>query len=185
MRVIAGTARRLPLKTPEGMGTRPTTDRVKETLFNILQPYLEDCLFIDLFSGSGGIGIEALSRGARHAYFVDNNKEAFSCIKRNLEFTKTENRATIFRQDVCGALALIHEKEADIIFMDPPYGEGYENKVLASLADKAYVTENTLIVIEAGLLQDFSFSASLGYEIIREKTYKTNKHVFLKKGQES
>ena len=71
MRVIAGTARRLPLKTPKGMDTRPTTDRIKETLFNILQPYLEDSIFIDLFSGSGGIGIEALSRGARHAYFVD------------------------------------------------------------------------------------------------------------------
>lgn len=185
MRVIAGTARRLPLKVPKGMNTRPTTDRIKETLFNILQPYLEDCLFIDLFSGSGGIGIEALSRGARHAYFVDNNKEAFSCIQQNIGFTKMEQRATLLRQDVCGALALIHEKEADIIFMDPPYGEGYEEKVLAALADKAYVTDNTWIVIEAGLLEDFTFSASLGYEIIREKTYKTNKHVFLKKKQES
>ena len=185
MRVIAGTARRLPLKTPEGISTRPTTDRVKETLFNILQPYLEDCIFIDLFSGSGGIGIEALSRGARHAYFVDNNKDAFSCIQQNVRFTKMEERATLFRQDVCGALALIHEKEADIIFMDPPYGEGYEKKVLAVLADKAYVTDDTWIIVEAELLEDFSFSDSFGFEVIREKTYKTNKHVFLKRRQHS
>ena len=87
MRVIAGTARSLPLKTPEGTDTRPTTDRIKETLFNMLQPYLMDCVFIDLFSGSGGIGIEALSRGARHAYFVENNRNAISCIQHNIAFT--------------------------------------------------------------------------------------------------
>ena len=85
MRVIAGTARSLPLKTPEGADTRPTTDRIKETLFNILQPYLPDCVFIDLFSGSGGIGIEALSRGAKHAYFVENNPKAFACIQDNVK----------------------------------------------------------------------------------------------------
>ena len=72
MRVIAGTARSLPLKTPEGMDTRPTTDRIKETLFNMLQTYIPDCVFVDIFSGSGGIGIEALSRGARKAYFIEN-----------------------------------------------------------------------------------------------------------------
>ena len=74
MRVIAGTARRLLLKTPEGMDTRPTTDRIKETLFNMIQGDIPGSIFVDLFSGSGGIGIEALSRGARHAYFVENAK---------------------------------------------------------------------------------------------------------------
>ena len=79
MRVIAGKARSLRLKTPEGLETRPTTDRIKETLFNMLQPHLPDGIFIDLFSGSGGIGIEALSRGAKHAYFIENNKNAIAC----------------------------------------------------------------------------------------------------------
>lgn len=74
MRVIAGEARSLPLKTPQGLDTRPTTDRIKETLFNMLQPYLPCSVFIDLCSGSGGIGIEAISRGARHAYFVENGR---------------------------------------------------------------------------------------------------------------
>ena len=81
MRVIAGKARSLKLKTPDGLETRPTTDRIKETLFNMLQPYLPGSIFIDLFSGSGGIGIEALSRGAKHAYFVENNKNAVLCIQ--------------------------------------------------------------------------------------------------------
>ena len=83
MRVIAGTARSLPLKTPEGMDTRPTTDRIKETLFNMLQTYIPDCVFVDIFSGSGGIGIEALSRGARKAYFIENAPKALACIEDN------------------------------------------------------------------------------------------------------
>ena len=88
MRVIAGTARRLQLKTIEGDGTRPTTDRIKETLFNMLQYDLAECRFLDLFSGSGAIGIEALSRGAKRAWFVENNPAAVKCIKENLQFTK-------------------------------------------------------------------------------------------------
>ena len=87
MRVIAGKARRLSLKTVPGMETRPTTDRIKETLFNILQPYIPDCTFLDLFSGSGAIGIEALSRGAEHATFVEKNPRACACIRENLAFT--------------------------------------------------------------------------------------------------
>ena len=86
MRVIAGTARSLPLKTPPGSETRPTTDRIKETLFNILQADIPGCVFADLFSGSGGIGIEALSRGAAKAYFVDYSPAAISCIQQNLAF---------------------------------------------------------------------------------------------------
>ena len=84
MRVIAGKARRLPLKTIEGLDTRPTTDRIKETLFNILQNDLYDIRFLDIFSGSGGIGIEALSRGAKEAVFVENNRAAVRCIQDNL-----------------------------------------------------------------------------------------------------
>lgn len=80
MRVIAGTARRLLLKTPQGLETRPTSDMIKETLFNMLMPYLPGAVVVDLFAGSGGIGIEALSRGARKAYFVENSPKAIACI---------------------------------------------------------------------------------------------------------
>ena len=163
MRVIAGEARSLPLKTPQGLDTRPTTDRIKETLFNMLQPYLPCSVFIDLCSGSGGIGIEAISRGARHAYFVENGREPAKCIAENLHFTKFEDRATLLKQDVVSALSSIHEKEADVIFMDPPYQSGLEEPVLAALSRMPYVTDETLIVIEATLDRDFSFAEEYGF----------------------
>ena len=181
MRVIAGTARSLHLKTPEGMDTRPTTDRIKETLFNMLQPYLPGAVFVDLYSGSGGIGIEALSRGARHAYFAENNKEAVACITENLRFTNLSERATVLKQDALAALSGIHEKEADIIFMDPPYGLGCERAALQVLQRMPYVTAHTLIVIEAALDTDFGFTAELGFALEKEKRYKTNKHVFCRR----
>ena len=181
MRVIAGTARSLRLKTPEGMETRPTTDRIKETLFNMLQPYLPDAVFIDLYSGSGGIGIEALSRGAKHAYFVENNKNALTCIAHNLQVTKFVEQSTVLKQDVLSALQSIHEKEVDVIFMDPPYGRGYENESLRVLGNMPYVTEHTLIVIEASLENDFSYLEQMGFVLTKEKKYKTNKHIFCRK----
>ncbi|MCI6553809.1 MAG: 16S rRNA (guanine(966)-N(2))-methyltransferase RsmD [Lachnospiraceae bacterium] len=184
MRVIAGTARSLPLKTPEGLDTRPTTDRIKETLFNMLQTAVPGSVFVDLFSGSGGIGIEALSRGARHAYFVENGKKASACIRRNLDFTGFTDRATLLEQDVTAALSLIREKEVHLIYMDPPYQAGYEERVLQALAGRAYVTADTLIIIEAALEKDFSFAEKSGYRMTREKRYKTNKHIFLKRQEE-
>lgn len=181
MRVIAGKARSLKLKTPEGLETRPTTDRIKETLFNMLQPYLPDAVFLDLFSGSGSIGIEALSRGAKHAYFIENHKNAIACIQDNLKFTRLMDDATIVKQDVLSALSGIREKEADVIFMDPPYGLSYEKQVLEVLTKMPYVTPDTLIVTEALLETDFSYADALGFTVTKEKCYRTNKHVFLKK----
>ncbi|MCI8529138.1 MAG: 16S rRNA (guanine(966)-N(2))-methyltransferase RsmD [Lachnospiraceae bacterium] len=185
MRVIGGTARSLPLKTPEGMDTRPTTDRIKETLFNMIQYELPGCVFMDLFSGSGGIGIEALSRGAEKAYFVESSSRAIACIKQNLTFTKLQERGIVLKQDVCGALTGIADRQemkgVDIIFMDPPYGQDYEKKVLAVLAGMSYVTNDTLIIAEAALKADFSWVSELGFCQIREKCYKTNKHIFIKR----
>lgn len=181
MRVIAGIARGMKLKTPEGLDTRPTQDRIKETLFNMLQPYLADCVFIDLFSGSGGIGIEALSRGARKAYFVENAKEPLACIEANLAFTKLKDSAVVLKTDAVSSLHHIFEKEVDIIFMDPPYNMGHEKQVLTFLKDKKFVTEDTIILVEASLETDFDYAEDLGFEVYKEKRYKTNKHVFLRR----
>lgn len=181
MRVIAGTARSLPLKTPAGLDTRPTTDRIKETLFNMLQPYLCDAVFVDLFSGSGGIGIEALSRGARHAYFVENDKRALACIVDNLQFTRFTQKATVLRQDAVSALYGIHERGADVIYMDPPYDRDYEKQILQALRELPWVTSETLIIIEASLTCDFSYLDEMGYFLEKEKCYKTNKHVFCRR----
>lgn len=171
------------MKTPKGSQTRPTTDRIKETLFNILQPYLADCVFVDLFSGSGGIGIEALSRGSRKCYFVDNEKEALSCIQENLAFTKFTEQSVVLKQDAVSALHSIFEKEVDVIFMDPPYQSDLVEKVFFVLKDMKYVTENTLIVAEALLDADFSFLEAMGFEVSRQKKYKTNQHFFIYKAQ--
>ena len=182
MRVIAGTARRLALKTVPGMETRPTTDRIKETLFNILQPYIPDSTFLDLFSGSGGIGIEALSRGAEHATFVEKNPKACACIRENLAFTKLAEHGKLLNMDVLQALRSLEGGEPfDCIFMDAPYEQHLEQPVLEYLADSTLADKNTLIVIEEELHTDFSYVEEFGYHLIRSKEYKTNKHVFLKK----
>ena len=182
MRVIAGTARRLPLKTIEGLDTRPTTDRIKETLFNILQNDLYDIRFLDIFSGSGGIGIEALSRGAKEAVFVENNRAAVRCIQDNLKFTHLEQQATVLPFDVLAALARLEgQRPFQIIFMDPPYNNELERQVLEYLKDSTVVDENTLIIVEADLHTDLSYVESLGYRQLRSKEYKTNKHVFLER----
>jgi 16S rRNA (guanine966-N2)-methyltransferase len=179
MRVIAGSARRLKLITPEGNDTRPTQDRIKETLFNMIQTIVPGAVFIDLFSGSGGIGIEALSRGARKAYFIENANNAYKCIMTNLKTTHFEDVATVLKQDVVIGLRNIHEEEADIIFIDPPYHEDLYERTLSQLSTMNYVTEYTTIIVESDIDMDFSFVESLGFEVRREKEYKTNKHVFI------
>lgn len=181
MRVIAGTARSLRLKTPEGLDTRPTTDRIKETLFNMLMPYLSGAIFVDLFSGSGGIGIEAISRGAKKAYFVENNQKALDCINDNVAHTRFQEQSVVLKQDVFSALRGSIKDEVDIIFMDPPYGQQYDKKVMEIIKEASYVTEDTVIVIEASLDTDFDYVTELGFTVTKEKLYKTNKHVFMKR----
>lgn len=169
------------MKTPEGLDTRPTQDRIKETLFNVLQNDIPGAVFVDLFSGSGGIGIEALSRGAKKAYFIDNSPKSYACIHENLIFTKLADKSIILKQDAVSALTSIYEKEVDIIFMDPPYDNGLEENVLAVLQNMKYVTEDTLIIAEASLRTDMEYAQEYGFEIIKVKKYKTNKHIFLKR----
>lgn len=180
MRVIAGTARSMPLKSIEGLDTRPTQDRIKETLFNCLQADVPGSRFLDLFAGSGGIGIEALSRGANEAYFVENAKRAVECIKGNLEFTRLADKAVVMECDALTAVNRLSRKGIfDIVHMDPPYNMGYERQALEALKGSDIMDEYTLIVIEASLDTDFSYLDSLGYTIVRQKNYKNNKHVFL------
>ena len=183
MRVIAGSARRLLLKTIEGMDTRPTTDRIKETLFNMLNTQIPGCTFLDLFSGSGAIGIEALSRGAKQAFFVESNPEAVSCIRENLSRTHLEEGALVLNCDVIAGLKKLEGRNPrfDIIFMDPPYGLGLEYEVLAHLKDSSILTEDTRIIVEESLDTDPYEMEKYGFEITRVKKYKSNQHVFLKR----
>ena len=185
MRVIAGTARRLELKTPSGLDTRPTTDRIKETLFNILYGQYEGGAFLDLFAGSGGIGIEALSRGASKAVFVENGREALMCIRSNLEHTRLVASAEVLARDAARAINYLDGRPAfRVIFMDPPYGKGLERQTLETLRRTTLADSETLIITEALLDTDFGYLDSIGYECVREKTYKTNKHVFIRRKED-
>ena len=180
LRVIAGTARSLPLKTVDG----PTTDRIKETLFNMLQTDVYASRFLDLFAGSGAIGIEALSRGAKAAVFVEHSKQCVECIKDNLKFTKLSDKAVVMEQDVLSGISRLAGKGVfDIVFMDAPYKTGQERDVLVALKNGDIIDKYTIIIIEEALDTDLSYVSELGYEIYKEKRYKTNKHVFLRIGE--
>ena len=180
MRIIAGSARSLPLKTIEGMDTRPTTDRIKETLFNMLNPFLAGCEFLDLFSGSGQIGLEAISRGAKHAVFVENNKKAVNCIESNVAFTRFTEQSTVMHMDAISAIRRMEGKHVfDIVFMDPPYKQELEYEVLTYLKDSSLLKENGMIIVEASLDTSFDYLSDMGYTLKRLKTYKTNEHAFI------
>lgn len=180
MRVIAGSARRLNLKTIPSIDTRPTTDRIKETLFNMINPYLVDATFLDLFAGSGQMGIEALSRGAKTAVFVENNKLAVSCMEHNLSVTKLKENAKIIASDVFLALKSLEGSITfDYIFMDPPYNQQLEKQVLEYLKNSSLITTSSVIIVEASFDTEFDYVNELGFEMIKRKEYKTNMHIFL------
>lgn len=181
MRVIAGTAKHLALKCPDGLSTRPTTDRIKETLFNMIQNDVVDARFLDLFSGSGAIGIEALSRGAKEAVFVEADRKTASYIQDNLKFTRLEKNAKIMITDAVAAVSRLNGSGPfDVIFMDPPYDHALEKEVLIALRDTDVADPCTLIIIEASLGTDFDYLKDYGYEMIKYKKYKTNAHIFCK-----
>lgn len=184
MRVVAGSAKSLKLKTIEGMETRPTQDRIKETLFNMIQYDIAGSTFLDLFSGSGGIGIEALSRGAKKAYFVEKAKPALRCIRENLKYTKLNEKAEVMAADVVTAISQLESKKEtfDYIFMDPPYNKEFEDHILAVLDKSTICTQDTVVIVESSLATEISDFQEL--KVTRIKKYKTNKHTFLMKVQE-
>ncbi|MEG1291237.1 MAG: 16S rRNA (guanine(966)-N(2))-methyltransferase RsmD, partial [Lachnospiraceae bacterium] len=157
------------------------TDRIKETLFNMLNPILPGCCFLDLFAGSGQIGLEAVSRGANKAVFVEQNRKAALCIEENIKFTKFTEECKLLNMDaIAGIRRLDGTQVFDVVFMDPPYAQEMEQDVLKALADSSLITRDTLLVIETALSTDFSYLEELGYLITKEKKYKTNMHVFIK-----
>jgi len=145
MRIISGQFKGRKLKTLEGMNTRPTADRVKEALFNILGNKTYDAKILDLFAGSGALGLEALSRGASYCTFVDSSKDAISIIKENIKLCKQEENSKVINKDYVEALRLLKDK-FDIIFVDPPYSKGIELTVLKNI--KEILSDDGIIVIE-------------------------------------
>ena len=132
-RIIAGTAKGIRLKSVPGKSTRPITDRVKEALFNILGVDIVDSEFFDLFGGTGSVGLEALSRGAKSARFLELNQRAFGVLKSNIKLTKLEKNAEVLNQDAFKVLARIPDKKFDYIFIAPPQYKGLWLKALEIL----------------------------------------------------
>ena len=186
MRVVAGTARSILLETPAGLDTRPTTDRIKETLFNMIQAYCPGATVLDLFAGSGGLGIEALSRGANYACFADQDRKAIKCITGNVERTKFTDRSDIYQSDYQNTILRLKnsDRKFDLVFLDPPYGKELEFKALEALKNADLLADDVLVVVEAKKEHDPSGFAALGFDIKKQKIYKTNQHYFLIKHSE-
>ena len=147
MRVITGKARGVQLKTPDGLTTRPTTDRVKEALFSIIQFEIPTARVLDLFGGTGQLGIEALSRGAKSAVFVDAGEPACRLIKENLRRTKLEKDAIVIRSDYLDYLKRCREK-FDIVFLDPPYAEVFLENALKCITEIDILETGGIIIAE-------------------------------------
>ena len=178
MRIIAGSIRGLKLNSPEGDETRPTLDRVKEAVFSMLMPYLNEACVLDMFSGSGALGIEALSRGARHAVFAEKRHDAFNCIKKNIEAAKVGDRTDAFLGDAFDYLESSKLK-FDIVFIDPPYESNLYYKATESVSK--LLSEKGIVVIE----WDYSLGKppiSDKLCIVKEKKYGRVGITLLKRG---
>lgn len=150
MRIITGSAKGIKLKAPQGLDTRPTADRVKESVFNILGDIVVDACVLDIFAGTGNLGLEALSRGAKSATFVDQGTESIGIIKENAHHTKLVEHTEIHRSDVLRALDKFLQtgRSFDLLFCDPPYEKGFVQAVLEKLDKHPILTPNAIVVIE-------------------------------------
>ncbi len=180
MRVIAGSARRLNLVTPDSK-VRPTTDRTKETLFNMIAGEFPGAKILDLFAGSGALGIEALSRGAASCVFCDSYSESIRCIKKNLEHTKLIEKSTVLQYDYVKALEICQKErnKFHVVFLDPPYDQGLERQALEMIHGFGLMEADGIIVVESSLDTVISVEDLTGFNIYKEKRYKTNKFTFI------
>lgn len=150
MRVIAGLKKGHKLKGPKGSETRPTEDRIKESLFNILGPIDEDSIVLDLFAGSGSIGIEFLSRGALKAYFIDRSYLSIKTIEDNLKHTNLKDQSKVIKNDSIKIISLFKNENIkfDYIFIDPPYGENLILKSIKNIGQEDILKENGILIVE-------------------------------------
>lgn len=180
MRVITGEARGIKLLTPEGTSTRPTTDRVKEAMFSILQFEIEGRDVLDLFAGTGQLGIEALSRGANRAVFVDSGAPAVRLIKENLRRTKLGDRGRVYQCDYQKYLQTCGEK-FDLIFLDPPYAEKFLENALEIISEIDILRVGGIIICEKTMEKVLEREVK-GLQLHREYRYGKSSLVLYKKG---
>lgn len=185
MRIIAGSAKGTQLFAPKGTDTRPTQDRVKESLFNILQAELPEAAVLDLFAGSGALGLESVSRGAARAVLVDQDREAVQCIRRNVEKLRFEPRTQVLHCDWQQAVAKISGEGAafDLVFLDPPYRMTALLSLCDTLADKGLLNREAMIVWEHRL--GVTATLSSRFEPVKDRVFgDTHFHLFRYQGEE-
>ena len=173
MRIITGRAKGIRLKTLEGDNTRPTAERVKEAVFSMLQGDIEDREVLDLFSGSGQMGLEAVSRGAAHATMIDNSPLALKIISENVEKTKLGEYCTVRKDDALNFLRFSKEKKYDIVFLDPPYAAGIYRPAFDAMRKYGALKSTSIIVCESDNEDIFEGDADLAasYNVTKQARY--------------
>jgi len=170
MRIIAGDYKGRRINAVKGDNTRPTTDKIKENVFNIMGQFFTGGHVLDLFAGSGNLGIEALSRGMDHAVFIDINLNAIRVIKENIASLQLQRRTEVYRNDAFKALNILAKKGAkfDLIFLDPPYGEISIAELLTGIMEKDLLNDDGIIMCEYGEGMSVSYEMSSLKEVRRE-----------------
>lgn len=185
MRVIAGICKGRPLKAVPGMNTRPTTDKIKESMFNIIGPFFDGGQGLDLFGGSGGLGIEALSRGLDKVIFVDRDRKAVDIIKQNIAFCGFEDQTEVFCNEAKRALKAIIKRglKFSCIFLDPPYKLKELESIIAAIAESGMLTEDGTIIAEHGV--ELFLPEMIGeLQVVRREVYGSTTAVSILKRNE-
>ena len=181
MRIIGGKARGTKLYTLEGENTRPTLDRVRESLFNIIQKDVPNAVFLDLFAGSGAIGLEAISRGAKKSILCDKNRDAIKIIKKNIEKTRSREQVELYEADFKEVLKNKLKEKIDIVFIDPQYKTDFAYEAIKILANSKNIKKESLMIIETDeeerILKQIE---NLEIEIIDKRKYGRAHLIFLK-----
>ncbi|ACN14227.1 putative small methyltransferase [Desulforapulum autotrophicum HRM2] len=180
MRIISGKYRGKKLITPRGLETRPTLDRIRESIFNIISQRIANARVLDLFAGTGALGLEALSRNAGFATFVDNSREACTVINKNIALLQFEHCTTVIQHDLtrAGTLARIRPKKFDLVFMDPPYRKGLIDAVLENSEFIDLLADNALVVCEHGAQENPGINISK-LDITDQRKYGKTQITFL------
>jgi 16S rRNA (guanine(966)-N(2))-methyltransferase RsmD len=173
MRIITGKARGLHLNVPKNYDVRPTADRVKESLFNIIGSKIVDAAVLDLFAGSGNLGLESWSRGARLVQFVDNSRVSLRLTESNIQKCRAEAECKVLKHDAEAAVDLLYKQgqRFDLVFVDPPYNKGWVQKILVKLEKNPILAESGWLVAEHSMHDDIAIAVSDGYEIFRRQQY--------------
>lgn len=155
LRIISGELKGKRLFSPKGVKIRPTADRIRESIFNILAPRIPDSVVLDLFAGTGALGIEALSRRASFAIFIDSDKEALAVIEKNVSACRLQGRVKIIRADIVKNNAALKNvyPPVDLVFMDPPYNKNLIKPALINLSASRFLQKNALIIIEHAMTE--------------------------------